>query len=872
MADHKLGRRAFVRLGVQAGAGVGLLPVPKALQAQATKPNTACDPRGVDESPHGFNGIYKGPYTEQIAFPMGGIGAGMICLEGSGALSKLSLRHKPELEGEQRIFAAVSIRGAPSLARVLEGPVPHWKLRPQFPGPGDNNCWGLPRFHIATFAARFPFGTVDFEDDAMPLQTSLTGWSPFCPGDADNASLPVAGLEYRFLNRSRAKIEGHFSFNAENFLAETSTHSGSADGQRLDRIRAMPGGFILYGPGAEGQPWDEGWCAAWVDEPDAVICHAWPLDSLDLLWRRFAAGECPKRAPLEDHPAAGASVFVPFTLAPDEIKTVTVCLAWYVPNSNLFEPQQVFKDGKQTPCPRPQQNYRPWYAGQFARIEALAQYWRDHYQSLKKTTLTFSQALQDSTLPPEVTEAVSSNLSILKSTTVLRQTDGRLWGWEGSYMGPADLDKTGVSGTTTHVWNYAQALPHLFPALERGLRETELGSNQNEEGLQYCRTPLPIRPVEPGHIFPDGAAADGQLGGIIKVYREWRVSGDTAWLHRLWPRVRASLDYCIRTWDPDHQGWIKEPHVTTYDMEFWGADSLCTSLYVGALQSAVLIGKALHEPVDFYSQLLSKAVERMNKSLFNGEYFFQDTVWTNLRRPFLTKNGPWAEMYGSSREWQDLIEAEGPAGQYGTGCLSDGVMGVWLCAVSGLESLVDPYKVESHLSAAYRYNFSRDLTTNANLMRAPFACNADAGLVSCTWPRDGRPSMPMIYSDEVWTGTEYQVASHLIMVGQIDAGINIVRAVRRRYDGRVRNPFDEVEAGSWYARAMSSYALLQAFSGARFDAVDKVLYLQPRIEGDFRCFLATETGFGTVGVKEGKPFVEVVAGDIPYRRIDYRAA
>jgi hypothetical protein len=130
----------------------------------------------------------------------------------------------------------------------------------------------------------------------------------------------------------------------------------------------------------------------------------------------------------------------------------------------------------------------------------------------------------------------------------------------------------------------------------------------------------------------------------------------------------------------------------------------------------------------------------------------------------------------------------------------------------------------------------------------------------------------MIYADEVWTGVEYQVASHLIALGKTEEGLEIVRACRRRYDGRVRNPFDEIEAGHWYARAMSSYALLQAFSGARFDAVERILYLRPAIKGDFSCFLSTAGGFGTVGVKSGKPFVEVVFGQIPYREIKYTSA
>jgi hypothetical protein len=116
------------------------------------------------------------------------------------------------------------------------------------------------------------------------------------------------------------------------------------------------------------------------------------------------------------------------------------------------------------------------------------------------------------------------------------------------------------------------------------------------------------------------------------------------------------------------------------------------------------------------------------------------------------------------------------------------------------------------------------------------------------------------------------VAAHLIALGKVTEGLDIVQSCRHRYDGHVRNPFAELEAGHWYARAMSSYSLLQALSGARFDAVEKVLYLQPTIKGDFRSFLATATGYGTVGVQAGRPFVQAISGEIPYERIEYRAA
>jgi hypothetical protein len=122
----------------------------------------------------------------------------------------------------------------------------------------------------------------------------------------------------------------------------------------------------------------------------------------------------------------------------------------------------------------------------------------------------------------------------------------------------------------------------------------------------------------------------------------------------------------------------------------------------------------------------------------------------------------------------------------------------------------------------------------------------------------------------VWTGIEYQVASHLMLMGMVEEGLEIVRTCRDRYDGHTRNPFDEYECGHWYARAMSSYGLIQGLTGVRYDAVDHVLHVEHRVPGDFRSFLSTATGYGTVGVRSGKPFLEVRSGTIDVGRIDYR--
>ncbi len=839
-------RRDFIKLSATGAAALGSAGV----QAADAAPGRGSRRRG-SRARGKFQPEYRDERLNRVAFPMGGMGAGMICLEGTGALSHVSLRNQPQVFNEPVTFAALCVKGRagkPNLARVLEGPVPAWKLFGQ-PGTGNGaagTSFGLPRFRSATFRPRFPFATVALEEKDLPVEVEITGWSPFEPGDADNASLPVCGLEYRFTNRSRDPIEAVFSWNVRNFMVI----GGNTQG-----IKPAPGGFTLWGAAAKDKAWEEGSFTAVVDDPAVKVNHAWFRggwwDGLTLAWQDVAKGACFDRPPVtEGGPAPGATLFVPFTLAPGASKTIVLRLSWFAAITNI----RFGKDPKDA-APAAGE-YKPWYSGHFPNAEAVTAYWAENYPRLRANSQRFSDCFHDSTLPAEVIDAVAANLTILKSPTVLRQADGRLWAWEGC------SDNSGCChGSCTHVWNYAQALPHLFPSLERSLRETEFGPSQDARGHQTFRAALPIRPLEPDFH----AAADGQLGGIMKIHREWRVSGDTPWLRGLWPKVRQSLDYCVKTWDPERKGWLEEPHHNTYDIEFWGPDGMCTSFYLGALKAAVNMGQALEDDVSGYAEILALGVERMEKELFDGDYFIQKIEWKNLKA---ANPAEMKSMVGNySPEARALLEQEGPKYQYGTGCLSDGVLGCWLALVCGVGEFLDGGKVASHLLAVHEHNLKLDLTTHANPQRPSYACGAEGGLLLCSWPKGGQLSLPFVYSDEVWTGIEYQVASHLMFMGRVEEGLEIVRVCRARYDGRIRNPFNEYECGHWYARAMSSYGLLQALSGARYDAVDQVLHLTPSLQGDFRCFLATATGYGTVGIRRGKPFLEVKAGAIPIREI-----
>ena len=154
----------------------------------------------MSDSKHHYAGSYRGEHLNHVAFPMGGIGAGMICLEGTGALSHVSLRGQPDVFNEPMMFAALCVKGQPNTARVLEGPVPEWKVffpwGQTFGGAGNGGSgktYGLPRCETAEFRARFPFGAVKLHE-------------PDCAaGDGDHRLEPLHPWRRRQLQPARGR-------------------------------------------------------------------------------------------------------------------------------------------------------------------------------------------------------------------------------------------------------------------------------------------------------------------------------------------------------------------------------------------------------------------------------------------------------------------------------------------------------------------------------------------------------------------------------------------------------------------------------------------------------------------------------------------
>ena len=457
--------------------------------------------------------------------------------------------------------------------------------------------------------------------------------------------------------------------------------------------------------------------------------------------------------------------------------------------------------------------------------------------SLEEQTRRFAGALASSALPEPVKDAVSANLSVLKTPTVLRLEDGSLWGWEGCN------ERTGsCEGSCQHVWNYAYALPYLFPDLERSLRENTVKYALMPSGATKFRVPLPLG----RDLGAFRACVDGQMGEVIKCYREWKLSGDTPWLLSVAPAVLKMLDYACSpenpdAWDADGDGVLEGRQHHTLDMELFGPCSWLEGFYLLALDCGARIADAagLPEKAEEYRKRYDNGKRWTAEHLFNGSYFCQ--------RIDLTDKGTVDRFGAANAYWND--EAKQIKYQVGEGCIIDQMLADWHAGLIGLDGVFDREQKRTALRSLFRNNYTPSMRKITNMWRN-FAVNDEAGTLICTYPEGAeKPAIPVPYCEEVMTGFEYAFAGLLIQNGMTEEGETVVRAVRDRYDGKKRNPFNEIECGSNYARSMASFALLPIYSGFTFDMTEGYIGFAPLSNGGQYLWSVADT-WGTVSFSQ----------------------
>jgi uncharacterized protein (DUF608 family) len=768
---------------------------------------------------------YEGDRLREIAFPLGGLGTGCVSLSGRGELVDWEIFNRPN-KGFSLPYSFFTIwakaEGQAPLTRVVQAPPV-----PPFTGQGGGgyrglgfgvtreNGSGLPHMRAARFRGEFPLAEIEFEDPALPVEVHLETYSPFIPLNADDSGLPIAVLRFHL----RAKGESPVQVTLAGSLFNPIGYRGSGAlvnehlGQNVNAFANEGGvrGLVLTSSKYPPESPAFGSMALTTSWPDVICQTHWLragwFDALHEFWDAFSSrGRLPEHAygPSDEGKSDVGALGLCATLRPGESIMLPFFLTWYFPNFSKYWQGA----GEKCQCEeRP--SWRNYYASQWSDALDVARYYAANEERLYKETCLFHDTLFASTLPPYVLDALSSQASILHSPTVLRLEDGTFYGFEGCHA-----ESGCCEGTCTHVWNYAQSAAFLFPALERSLRVADYTYNMREDGRMCFRLQLPLG----SPLWDFHAAADGQLGGVLKVYRDWLLCGDDAWLRGLWPKVRKALEYAWAQWDADQDGIIDGIQHNTYDIEFHGPNTMIGTFYLGALRAAEEMAQYLgdSEAVVKYCRVYESGRVRMERELFNGEYYVQ-------------KCDP----------------AKAPKYQYGEGCLSDQMIGQWFAHLVGLGYLLEPDHVRSAIKAVFEHNWRTDFWEHGNPQRI-YALNDEQGLLLCSWPRGGRPAFPFPYSDEVWCGIEYQVASHLIYEGFLEEGLAIVKGVRARHDGYRRNPWNEFECGSHYARSMASWAVLTALSGYHFDLPHKTLGFAPRLQAeDWRSFWSTGTGWGT---------------------------
>jgi hypothetical protein len=253
----------------------------------------------------------------------------------------------------------------------------------------------------------------------------------------------------------------------------------------------------------------------------------------------------------------------------------------------------------------------------------------------------------------------------------------------------------------------------------------------------------------------------------------------------------------------------------------------------------------------------------MDEHLFNGEYYFQEI------RPIADVS---LIAPGLRHEHMGAKDPSRPELQIGPGCEVNQLFGQQLAHVAGLGHLLSERNIRTALKSMMKYNFRPSLADHFNNLRS-YALNDEAGLLVCTWPRGGRPESPFPYASEVWTGLEYVLAAHLISEGMTRDGLKVIEAARARHNGAKRNPFDEPECGHHYARAMSSWACILAYTGFRYSGVERSIQFAAANK-PATWFWSNGSAWGLLKqtLRKGNVQVEltVLHGELPLRRLAIR--
>jgi len=776
--------------------------------------------------------VFRGPALATIAMPLGGIAAGSISLGGRGQVRDWEIFNRPD-KGNQPGYAFAAIRaetaGRRPVLRIVEA-----RILPPYEGAtglGTVNAPGLPRMRAATFTASYPLARIDFEDGRLPVRVALEAFTPIIPLDAEESGLPATLLRYLVLNPGRAPATVSLCFSIENpfrTAPEAGAARPAADARRNEARRDdLLAGLVMTNPGLDARDPAAGEFVLAALDPAAAVWRGWPrsrwFNSPMLFWDAFKTDGRLGPEPAEPGPVGAVSITREIPAGGSA--RFEFVLAWRCPNRTPARCGWRASKGNENTI------IGNHYATRFPDAWSAARHLSANLDRLEQRTRAFVEAMKAATIPGCIKDAATSNLSTFATQVCFRTADGEFHAFEGAN------DKSGCCyGSCTHVWNYEAATSHLFPSLARSLRNASFGHMMDERGAIHFREILPKGTGRFGL-----AAADGQMGQVMKVWLDFRLSGDKKWLAEIWPSVKKAVEFCWIPggWDADRDGVMEGAQHNTYDIEFYGPNPQCGIYYLGGLRAAAELARAAGDG-EFASRcedLYRRGSAWIDANLFNGEYYIQKV--RGIPRSAI------AETLVSTMGSDDT---EKPDYQLGEGCLADQLIGQYQADLCRLGPLLRRENILATLRSIYRYNRRPSLAEHESVQRT-YALNDEAALLICDYGKAPRPRIPFPYFAEAWTGIEYPVAAQMIGMGMVEEGVTLIESARLRHDGVKRNPFDEPECGHHYARALSAWSAVLLYCGFFANVAARAVEIRPAVaRRPFRGFWSTATGWGVFEV------------------------
>lgn len=821
---------------------------------------------------------FRGESVRAIAMPLGGIGTGQVALCGDGGLRQWQIMNQSNhLAFVPDSFFALRAGDSPSpnggITRILQSEAA--LALPNLDTPLINDDYVpeqqralIKRFggvDETAFSSAYPFARIDYLHDAWPVEVQLEAFSPYIALDSQGSSIPGAVFTFSIRNSGLSVVWGALGATLKNVVGWDTISSivGNANpgfGGNVNSIdrEGNRTSLVMERPDLAWNDPYRGQLALSTAAPDTVVFPAWndpgefigALERLDLSaqppvfdpdpmvpigvrrMRERATGEIERSLSPQPSPpghTVNGGMLVPFQLSPGEERTIRFLLTWSFPNFyvNYDQPTPNFREE----LTRSQLWLGNAYSKRYTNAVDTAYDLLTRHDELRQRSLRWADAFTESSLPSWLSDFLLAQGALIRSPTIFQSADGKLYGFEGTQgASTAMLGWKGFSGSCplncTHVWEYEQALSRLFPDLERTMRETEFDYVQSPEGYIPHRTlvPLYLKQLWGCSIGgPTNPALDGMLSSVLKTWREIRQGAGSEWATKYWPNVQRLMSYISDTWDPDGDGVLSGEQPNTYDIEFYGTNMLIGALWLAALRATEEY--ALSQGDDgravWARDRFNRGSAAYDALLWNGEYYIQ------------------------------LLGLDDPREQqYLTGCLADQLVGQWWAHQLDLGYLLPPERIRQTLRSILKYNYREGFEGYDPEERA-FANGEDAGLLIIAWPSGGQPERPTRYHDEVWTGIEYQVASHCIYEGMVAEGLGLLGAVRARYDGTKRNPFNDIECGDHYARGMAGWTVMEALAGYRYDARRQSISFDPALPArPFRVPFVAGTGWGVASVDQ----------------------